>query len=147
MERGVEFLDEFLQLFTVDIADSEELETLCSPASNVVSLHCLQLRRVTFGGGSLRNEEIDHVLAASIDNRGDGLAVDIFEPSAEQHEALPLQIHDRRRYIELAVEPWFHHMLVARLHVGQVVPLKRAYVCRHNIPKHTLLLIRSHYRH
>ncbi len=85
MERGVEFLDEFLQLFTVDIADSEELETLRSPASNVVSLHRLQLRRVTFGGGSLRNEEIDHVLAASIDNRGDGLAVDIVEPSAEQH--------------------------------------------------------------
>src|SRR6516225_6931172 len=82
MERGVEFLDEFLQLFTVDIADSEELETLRSPASNVVSLHCLQLRRVTFGGGSLRNEEIDHVLAASIDNRGDGLAVDIVEPFA-----------------------------------------------------------------
>jgi hypothetical protein len=52
MERGVEFLDEFLQLFTVDIADSKELETLRSPASNVVSLHCLQLRRVTFGGSA-----------------------------------------------------------------------------------------------
>ena len=69
MEQGVEFIDEFLQLFTVDIADSEELETLRSPASNVVSLHCLQLRRVTFGDGSLRNEEIDHVPAASIDNQ------------------------------------------------------------------------------
>src|SRR6266436_753246 len=52
MERGVEFLDEFLQLFTVDIADCEELETLRSPASNVVSLHCLQLRCVTFGGSA-----------------------------------------------------------------------------------------------
>src|SRR5260221_11943709 len=117
MERRVEFLDEFLQLFTVDIADSEELETLRSPASNVVSLHCLQLRRVTFGGGSLRNEEIDHVLAASIDNRGDGLAVDIVDPSAEQHEALRCRIHDRRHYIELSFEPWFHHLLVAPRHV------------------------------
>jgi hypothetical protein len=36
MERGVEFLDEFVQLFTVDIADGKELETLRSPASNVV---------------------------------------------------------------------------------------------------------------
>jgi hypothetical protein len=52
MERGVKFLDEFLRLFTVDIADSKELETLRSPASNVVSLHCLQLRRVTFGGSA-----------------------------------------------------------------------------------------------
>src|ERR1700747_2068155 len=140
MKRGVEFLDEFLQLFIVDIADSKELETLRSPASNVVSL---QLRRVTFGGGSLRNEEIDHVFAASIDNRGDGLAVVIVEPSAEQREALGCQIHDRRRYIELAVEPWFHRMLVARLHVGQVVALKRAHVRRHNIAEHPLVLIRS----
>ena len=91
----------------------------------------------------MRNEEIDHVFAASIDNRGDGLAVDIVEPSAEQHEALRCQVHDRRRYIELAVEPWFHRMLVARLHVGQVVALKRAHVRRHNIAEHPLVLIRS----
>jgi hypothetical protein len=90
MERSVEFLDEVLQLFTVDIADSKELETLRSPAPNVVSLHCLQLRLVTFDWSSLRNEEIDHVFAASIDNRGDGLAVDIVEPSAEQRKAFRL---------------------------------------------------------
>src|SRR5438552_3500186 len=125
MERRVEFLDEFPQLFTVDIADSKELETLRSPASNVVPLHCLQLRRVTFNWSSLRNEEIDHVLAASIDDRGDGLALNIVEPSAKQHKALRRQVHDRRRYIDLAVEPWFHRMLVARLDVGQVVFLKR----------------------
>src|SRR5262249_54365615 len=107
MECGVEFLDEFLQLFIVDIADSKELETLRSPASNVVPLHCLQLRLVTFGGSSLRNEEIDHVLAASIDDRGDDLALNIVEPSAKQHKAFCRQVHDRRRYIDLAVEPWF----------------------------------------
>src|SRR6266516_3474334 len=120
MERGVEFLDEFLQLFTVDIADSKELETLRSPASNVVPPDRLQLRPVTFGGSSLRNEEIDHVSAASIDNRGDGLAVDIIEPSAEQREALRCQIHDWWCDIDLAVEPRFHRMLVARLYVGEV---------------------------
>ena len=30
MKRGVEFLDEFLQLLGVDVADSEEFETLRS---------------------------------------------------------------------------------------------------------------------
>ena len=61
------------------------------------------------------------MLAASIDDRGDGLAVDIVEPSADQPEALGCQVDDRRRDVELAVEPWFHRVLVARLHVGQVV--------------------------
>src|SRR5260370_1218588 len=62
-------------------------------------------------------------------------------PPSGNREALRYQIHDRRRYIDLAVEPRFHHMLVARLHVGQVVSLKRAHVRRHNIAKHPLVLI------
>jgi hypothetical protein len=69
----------------------------------------------------LRDEEIDHMRAAPIDDRRDGLAVDIVEPSAEQHETLCGQVHDRRRDIDLAVEPRFHRMLVAGAHVGEVV--------------------------
>jgi len=143
MEGGVEFLGEFLQLFAVDIADGKELETLRSPASNVESLNCLEPRLVTFGGSSLRNEEIDHVCAASIDNRGDGLAVDVVKPSAEQCETLRCQVYDRRCDIDLAVEPWFDCMLVARLDVGEVVGLKRAHMRRHNVAEHALILIRS----
>jgi hypothetical protein len=98
---------------------------------------------VTFGGGSLRDEEIDHMRTAAIDDRSDGLAVNIVEPPAEQREALRRQVHDRRCDIELAVEPWFHRMLVARLHVGEVVALKRAHMRRHDLAKHALVLIRS----
>jgi hypothetical protein len=43
---------------------------------------------------------------------------------AEKREALRRQVHDRRCDIELAVEPWFHRMLVTRLHIGKVVALK-----------------------
>src|SRR2546429_7606509 len=83
MERLIEFLDEFLQLFRIDVADGKELETLCTPASDVKSLHRLEPRPVTFGGGSLRDEEIDHMRAAAIDDRSDGLTVNIVEPPTE----------------------------------------------------------------
>ena len=80
MERGVEFLDEFLQLLWIDVADGKEFETLRGPAPDVEPLHRVELRPVLFRARCLRDEEIDHMLPASIDNRGDGLAVDIFEP-------------------------------------------------------------------
>src|SRR6266516_8200718 len=143
MERGFEFLDEFPQLFRIDVADGKELETLRTPALDVESLHRLELCPVTFGANSLRDEEIDYMCAASVDDRSDGLAINIIEPPAEQREALCRQVHDRRCDIDLAVEPWFHRMLVARLHVGEVVSLKRAHVRRHNISEHALVLIRS----
>jgi hypothetical protein len=143
MERGLEFLDEFLQLFRIDVADGKELETLCTPALDVETLHGLGSRPVTFGGTSLRDEEIDHMRAAPIDDRRDGLAVDVVEPSAEQREALRRQVHDGRCDIDLAVEPWFHRMLVVRLHVGEVVALKRAHMRRRHVAKHALVLIRS----
>jgi hypothetical protein len=57
MERGLEFLDEFLQLFRIDVADGKELETLCTPALDVETLHRLGPRPVTFGGTSLRDED------------------------------------------------------------------------------------------
>src|SRR6266581_3127450 len=92
MERGLEFVDEFLQLFRIDVADSKEFETLRTPAPDVETLHRVELRPVTFGGSSLRDGEIDHMRAAPIDDRRDGLAVDVVEPPAEQREALRRQV-------------------------------------------------------
>src|SRR5438445_12775955 len=80
MERGLEFLDEFLQLFRIDVADGKELETLCTPASDVKSVHRLEPRPVTFGGGSLRDEEIDHMRAAAIDDRSYGRTANVRDP-------------------------------------------------------------------
>src|SRR6266699_2038311 len=140
MERSLKFVDEFLQLFRIEVADGKELETLCTPASDVESLHRLKLCRVTFGGGFLRDEEIDHMRAAPIDDRSNGLAVKIVEPPAEKREALRRQVHDRRCDIELAVEPWFHRMLVTRLHDGEVVDLKRAHMSGHHVATHAQVL-------
>jgi hypothetical protein len=142
-DSDFEFIDEFLQLIRVDVADGKELETLCTPAPDVKSLHRLEPRPVTFGDSSLRDEEIDHMRVAPIDNRRYGLAVNIVEPPAEQREPLRRQVHNRRCDIKLTVEPWFHRMLVARLHIGEVVALKRAHMRRHNVAKHALVRIRS----
>ena len=132
MESGVVFLDEFLQLLCIDVADGKEFQTLCGPAPNVESLHRL-IRPMMFRARTLRDEEIDHMRSAPIDDRSDGSPANIVEPPTDQPEALRRQIHDRRRDIDLAAEPWFHGVLVARLHVGEVLALKRAHMCRDDV--------------
>ena len=71
MESGVEFLDEFLQLFGIDVADGREFETLRGPAPNVESLYRLILR--TMIRVFRCDEEIDHMLSAPIDDRSTAL--------------------------------------------------------------------------
>ncbi len=61
----------------------------------------------------LGDEQIDHVLAPLIDDRGNRLTVDIVEPAAEQRKALRGQVDDRGRDIHSAVEPRLDGMLVA----------------------------------
>src|SRR5438309_1957310 len=105
IERSLKFIHEFLQLFRIDVADGKELETLRTPASDVKSLHRLELCPVTFGASYLRDEEIDHMRAASVDDRSDSLAVDVVEPAAEQREALRrlAQLRGRHSLLHLAM--------------------------------------------
>ena len=60
METDLEFLDEFLQLGGIDVANCPEFEALCVPTSNVESLRFVDLGALRFGRCSLRDEEIDH---------------------------------------------------------------------------------------
>src|SRR6267142_3717222 len=69
--------DEVPQLIGADVADREERETPRTPVLDVEPLHRRAFRRALRGGRSLRDEEIDYVHATSVDDRGDGLAVDI----------------------------------------------------------------------
>ena len=97
----LEFVDEFLQLLWIDVADGKEFETLRGPAPDVEPLHRVELRPVLFRARCLRDEEIDHMLPASIDDGSDVLSVDIVESSADQREALRREVHHRRREVEL----------------------------------------------
>ena len=91
-----EYLDEVPQLIGADVADRDERETPRTPVLDVEPLHRCALRRALRRGRSLRDEEIDHVRATSVDNRGDGLAVNIVKPPADQREPLGRQVDHRR---------------------------------------------------
>ena len=65
-----------------------------APAPDVEPLHLFDFRA---GSRRLRDEQIDHVLAPPIDDRGHRLAVDVVEPPADQREALRGQVDHRRR--------------------------------------------------
>src|SRR5258705_415356 len=85
------------------------------PKLSYVELH--QKRMSRWAGP---REHVDHVLAASVDECGEGVAIEVIEPAAQQGEALARQLRHGRRKVEPAVEPWLHRMVVARGHVGEV---------------------------
>src|SRR5579863_10537961 len=70
------------------------------------------------------------MLLSLIDKRGYRTAIGIIEAPAYERKASRGEVHDRRREIELAIEPGLHRVLVGGLHVVQVTRLQRADVAR-----------------
>ena len=91
MESGLEFLDEFLQLGGVDVANRPE--ALCVPTSNVESLHFVDLRALRSRRRCLRDEEIDHMHPAPVDDGSDRLAVKIVRYSGILRQSSKEDLH------------------------------------------------------
>ena len=112
MRGGGELFAKLVKFGGIDVADRPEIEPFVGPVADV--------KAVDFAAGSpharrrmARDEQIDDMVAAPIDQRGGGLAVDVVEPAADQREALRGQVDHRRRNVELAVEPRLDVVLVA----------------------------------
>src|SRR5229473_2313467 len=65
------------------------------------------------------------MLAAAIDERGDGAAAEDVETSSLQGESITRKITDGRREVELAVKPRLDSVLIGRGDVGEMVGLQR----------------------
>src|SRR5260370_5111574 len=65
------------------------------------------------------------MLAAAIDEPGDGAATEDVETPSLQGESIPRKITDGRREVELAVEPRLDGVLIGRSDVGEMVGLQR----------------------
>src|SRR5580693_3924481 len=141
MQRGGEFLAEFIEFAGIDIADRPQIEAGLAPMADVETLHAFVFDAADRGAQRLADEQIDHMLAAAIDDRCHRLAVDVIEPAADQGKTLRGQIDDRRRDVELAVEPRLDGVLVAGFHVGQMPGLQRAQMRRHDVAGDLLILV------
>src|SRR6202041_256491 len=80
------------------------------------------------------DEDIHEMFAADIDQSGDRLAVHDVNAAALQRESLIAKILDRRREIQLTVEPGLHGVLIGRDNIGEMPGLQRSQV-RVNNPR------------
>jgi hypothetical protein len=75
-------LDEVVQFVAGEVADHPEIEAAQRPMAHIIALdtlgHGLGVPCAQMWG----DEQIDHVLAPLIDDRGNRLTVDIVEPAA-----------------------------------------------------------------
>ena len=76
-------MDELVQFVAGEVADRPEIESTLRPTAHIIALDALGHGRGVLCAQMLGDEQIDHVLAPLIDDRGNRLAVDIVEPAAE----------------------------------------------------------------
>ena len=73
----------------------------------------------------LGDEQIDHMFATLIDDRGDRLTVDVIQAPAKKRETFRGQIDDWWRHVDAAVKPRLDGMPVASLDIHQMPGLQR----------------------
>ena len=72
------------------------------------------------------HEDVDDVLAAGVNEGGDGFAAGNVEASADQWKPLVGEVADGRGEINAAVEPGFDGVLIGGLDIGEMAGLQRA---------------------
>jgi hypothetical protein len=84
------------------------------------------------------HKKIDDVLMTPVDQSGHGAVVQVVEPAAYEWKALVSEVADRRREIQLSVEPRLDCVLVRRRHIGEVGGHERSNVTSHDVPSQQL---------
>lgn len=80
MHGSRDFLRELVEFVAGKVAYRPEVETFFRPVADIIALDRLVYR---IGPEALRHEQIDHMFAALIDDRGHRLAGDVIEPAAK----------------------------------------------------------------
>src|SRR5439155_13327973 len=118
-------LGEFLELGRFEVGDRPQRHSSLGPMDDVVAL------ALDPGGGrgsSLAGpgKQIDNVLVALVDERGDRAAGEIIEPPAAQREVLGREILDRRRKIDPPVKPRLDRVAVGGADIFEMAGLQGA---------------------
>src|ERR1700692_4543469 len=82
--------------------------------------------------------------APLVDDGRHRFPLDVIETASDEREVLRGEIDDRGREVEPAVEPGLDGVLIARLHVDQMVALQRAQMRRYHIAQDALILLATH---
>ena len=96
-----------------------------------------------FFGLNFFHEDVDDVLAASVDESGDGATSCYIEAPTEQWESVVGKVADRRGEIDAAVEPGFDRVLIGGLDIGEMAGLQGAKMGIHKRCSHQLSIARA----
>jgi len=130
-EQGCERLLSEKELFQLgeivwrDVGNRAESEAVLLPGEPVVALGFAGAIPVAFRRSRF-HEDIDDVLAAGVDEGGDGFAAGYVEASADQWEPVVGEVADRWGEINAAVEPGFDRVLIGGLDIGEMAGLQGA---------------------
>jgi hypothetical protein len=87
---------------------------------NIIAVVCETLHGFSATGIRRRNEQIDNMFIALVDERRYFPTMYVIQPTSDQTEALGREILNRWRESELSVEPRFDRMLIGRGDIEKV---------------------------
>ena len=122
---GEEELFQLGEIRRRDVGNRAEGKAVLLPGEPVVALGFTCAIPVAFRLGVF-HKDIDDMLAAGVDEGGDGSPAGYIEASTKQGEPIAGKVADRRCEIDPAVEPGFDRVLVGGFDVGEMAGLQGA---------------------
>ena len=122
-----------------DVGNRAEGKAILLPCEPVVALGFAGAIPRVFRLGFF-HEDIDDMLAASVDECGDGAATGSVEASTEQGKSIVREVAHGRREIDSSVEPRLDGVLIGGFDICKMAGLQGAEMCVHEGCSHKLAI-------
>src|ERR1700693_958458 len=125
---GFELLLKSLQIVIAYVGNSPVVEVRVSPMQKLIALVCYCLRSSGFIGRCRPNKQVNEMLAPLVNQRRHRPVIQIIQTATDQRKSLTGKVHNRRRKIELCVQPRFYGVLVGGSDIAKMVCHKRTHM-------------------
>ena len=136
-----ELLLEKLQIVSVHVRNRPVVKVRVSPVQKLIPLARYRFRSFWFVRRCWPNKNVDKVFAPPVNQRRHRPVIQIIQAAANQGKFLTGKINNRRRKIELRVQPRLYRVLVRGGDIREMVGHKRTDVTSYKLSRQKLIRI------
>src|ERR1700730_1706603 len=138
-----ELLLKSLQIVIAHVRNSPVVEVRINPVEKLITLARYCLRSSGCIGRCRPNKQVDEMFASLVNQRRHRPVIQIIQTATDQRKSLTGKVHNRRRKIELGVQPGLYGVLVGGSDVREVVCHQRTHMTGDELRRQELIGPRS----
>ena len=142
-QLSLKVFPKLLQIVLVHVGDGPVIEIRIKPMHKMVALTVYRVSGRCRAWSLGPNKQINEMLAPLVDQCGDRSVVEIIQATAQQRKAFATKIDNRRRKIELGIQPRFYRVLIRRRNVGKMICHKRSDMTGDKLRSEELIVARA----